>query len=215
MGLNSSLGLRKRIEALGLCHVRIHPFAHALCPITLQAHPDFERAQPSRLLESVNVELKAIVSGIPVVDEVGRLETERRLQAGGVPNEDRADVERRIEPFMWVDRDRVRELERLDPGTLSRHEHPAPISRVDVKPHVLPIGDRSELAQWIDGAGVRRSCDPDEAHRLSPGVLVLGDRGFERIEPEAERVIGRKHPKLLPATADCVDSLVDRDMALL
>ena len=163
----------------------------------------------------MNVELKAIVSAVPVVDEVRRLEAERRCQTGRVSNEDSADVERRIEPFVWVDRDRVRELERLDPRTLSRHEHTAAVSRVDVKPHVLPIGNRSELGQRIDGAGIRRSCDADEAHWLSPGLLVLGDGGFEPFETEAEVVIRRQHPELFPATADCIDSLVDRDMTLL
>src|SRR6202161_2767046 len=92
----------QRIKMLRLAYIIVDPFADLVCAVPLETHPHLEPAKTSRLLEAVNIVLVALMRAIGFVCQIRRLEPKRRGQPTIILDQDRARLERRVEPFVWI-----------------------------------------------------------------------------------------------------------------
>jgi hypothetical protein len=79
------------------------------------------------------------------------------------------------------------------------------------EPHAFAIGDAVQRSMRVDSTGVRSAKHSDNVHR-TPFLLssvIVGSRAY------AEFNICRRYTQLRPAYANCLDSLLYRDMTLL
>src|SRR5438552_19053440 len=110
------------MQTLGMTDVGINPVPNLSRPVSLEAHPHFETAEATRLLEAVDVVLVTLVGAVHLVGQIRWLHAERESQATFIFHEDRTRIQRRVEPFVRVHRDRIRQFEPL-PFLCSLAEH--------------------------------------------------------------------------------------------
>jgi hypothetical protein len=96
--------------------------------------------------------------------------------------------------------------ERPQPRRDRRHRA---VGAVGVEPEALPGTELGELVERIDGARVHRAGVAHDDRRLQSRAPVVGDRLLQQVDADAEAVVGRDLPELLPADAEQVDRLVD------
>ena len=133
-----------------------------------------------------------VVRRVPVPSSSGPVAVVRRVAgavvlrppaAEGLPEDapladhEATDVVRLEEPLVRVDRHRVRPLEVRDatrvPGGEPRR---GAVRRVHVEPQALALGHVGELADGVDGAGVRRARDRGDRDRQQARRAVAPDR---------------------------------------
>ena len=105
-----------------------------------------------------------------------------RRSARAVADEQRADLDRLVQPLVRVERDRVREL---DPGerlaaALGEAGERA-VGAVDVQPHALLAADLRQLGERVHRAGSRRAGVGDDhqrraARRRSAAIALAARR---------------------------------------
>ena len=128
-----------------------------------------------------------------VAQVVGR-DLERAPQQVPLAHQQRAALDRLVEPLVRIERDRVG---RLDPAqrrtSALGQRREAAVGGVDVQPHAVLAADLGELAQRIDRAGVGRARGDAREQRRAAGRDVGLDRARER---------RRRQPQVLPAGQD-------------
>ena len=146
----------------------------AASAVILQRQPELERAEAPRQLH------RLLEKGEPlhrfVAEHAHIVAAVREGRAGHcrIPIEQAAAVDRLVQPFVRIERQRIGLLQ---PAKLFGHRQrsESAIGAVDVQPQVLALGDVSDLGQRIDGAGatvpaVARSpsaCGPPAGRRRS------------------------------------------------
>src|ERR1700691_6024290 len=96
-----------------LAHVVVDPLPDLAGSVTFETHPYLQTSKTSRLLEAVNVILVSLIGTIQFVGKVRWLHPKRRRQSAVVFDQDRSRIERRVEPLMRINRDRIRKLQPL------------------------------------------------------------------------------------------------------
>ena len=180
-------------------------------PVRLEPQPQLERAQRARILEC-DVNRVRVLS---VVRHVGLIVSERGGEGRVVTHENNRAGLRHEHPLVCVDGDRVGEVE---PVELFANEvgagGGAAVSSVDVHPHVVLLGDASDLAQRVYRAGERRARRGDDARRPDAGGDVLFDLGFECGRVHAMVVIDRNRSHRACAEAKQFDRALVRVVRL-
>ena len=112
------------------------------------------------MLETVD----EILISIRILRQIGGADAERASQAGFVLHQDRSGIDRRVEPLVGVEGDRIRRRQ-LAEDTLSLvgEEETAAVSGIDVVPDFLSAGDLAELSERIERPGVGGAGDSDDA----------------------------------------------------
>ena len=142
-------------------------------------------------------EVDLAVARLGVLEEVER-DLEAAAQLRPVPDEERAELDRLVEPLVGVERDRVGELEPGESLATSVGEAcERSVGAVDVQPDAVLAADLGELSQRIDRSDRGRAgiCHDDE--RRQSGHDVGGDGRPERIGPHSRTPVGRDHAYLV------------------
>src|SRR5579862_3487185 len=210
------VGFHHPVKVLGLAHIVVDPFADLARTVPLETHPHFQAPESPRLLKAVHVILITLVRLIEFISQVGRLHSERRRKALFVFHNDGACVERRVEPLVRIDRDRIGQVKAtVTHGPLVRQKHPTTVSRVHMEPHALAIRDPAQLANIVDRTGVRGAENTDEDEGPDAIFLVARNGLFEGIEAHLKFGVRGQCPQSTAAKSDRVDGLIDGYVALL
>ena len=114
-----------------------------------------------------------------------------------------------VEPLVRVGRDGVGPLEALEQRLeLRRDRGQRPVGPVHVEPEALGGAQVGQLVERVDGAGVHGAGVAHDDRGLPAGLPVVGDRPLQQVHADAEAVVGRDLPQLLPADAEEVHGLV-------
>jgi hypothetical protein len=153
-----------------------------------QRQPHLQRAEAARVLRPVvDVVGRALLEVV-----VGRMIGERRAQLFGVAHQRASRLERRVEPFVRIDRDRVG-VAKGDQVVrrIGRRGREAAVGAVDMEPGAaLPAcdGDRREI---VDRSGAHRSRGADNDARPIAGGHVGVHRAAQRIDVHSQIGAGR------------------------
>ena len=145
-----------------------------------------------------------------------RRELERASQRRRIAHEEAAALVRLVQPLVRVERDRVGELdpgERLAAALGQRRE--APVGRVDVEPGAVLVGDRGEVLERVDRAGVRRAAARADEEGPPTLALVRAHRGRQRGRLEALVLADREHAHVVGAQAEHARRPRDRRVRLV
>ena len=177
---SSSDGSRSIRSASSLAWARFSAIeARKAASVVLEGEPQLERAEPAGELDRLVEEREAldgvVARRLHVFGAVG----EREPSDLGVAVEEDAAVERLVEPFVRVERDRVglrhaRELLRL------RKCGRSAVGAVDVEPQTVPPRDVCELGERIDRAAHDRPGRTDHGNALTSCVSIVRDRSLQR-----------------------------------
>jgi hypothetical protein len=83
-----------------------------------------------------------------------------------------------------------------------------------MKPHSFAIRYASQLADIIDGAGVRRSKDAYDAHGAGAIPPILLNGRFECVDPYLKIRARRQRTQRISSQTDAIHGFIDRYMPL-
>ena len=150
-----------------------------------ERQPHLQRAEAPRILRAV-VE---VVHDLIVEVVVGRVIREGAAQLVGIAHEHAAGFERRVEPLVGIDRDRIGVAQRAQARRRSRRlRRQRTVGAVHVKPQLVLAADGGDLRERIDGARADRAGGADDEKRLMAEPEIL-------LDPAAQG--GRVHPLLV------------------
>ena len=131
-----------------------------------------------------------------------------------MPRQQRAAIDRHLQPLVRIERDRIGPRDRLElPGIGRIERRPGAEGAVDVQPDAEFSRDVGDRIQRVDGAGVGRAAAGDDRKGQVPRLQVVFDGTAERIGPHAKIRIGRDCAREIRADAELLDALLDRGVA--
>ena len=153
--------------------------------VVAQRHPQLHGAESSRQLQRFfekRIPLHRVCArGTSIVATMG----ERLSRPFGRPIEQTAAVERLIQPFVRVERNRVRKFQTIEFDPIG-HCRQSAIGAVNVKPCIVALGDLRNLSKWINRTGVHRTRGSDDRQRSSARGFILENARFEFRRNHAE-----------------------------
>ena len=146
--------------------------------------------------------------------EVVRGQRESRPMHVRVPRQQRAAVDRYLQPLVRIERDSVGARNRLEPVTVGRVERsPGAECAVDVQPDAELGCDIGDFIQRIDGAGIRGAAAGHDRERNLARFPVALDRRAKQLGPHAKCVIGRNRTQVIGSDAELLGAFLDGGMA--
>ena len=126
-------------------------------------------------------------ASVPLLEVVG-MKLERLLEQAPFAHEQAAHLERHREPLVRIERDRVAPFDpRHRAFAALRQDRECPVGAVDVEPHAALVACVGEVADRIDGAGIRRAriCADEERQP------IRGEVGVDRRDDVLSDAAGR------------------------
>src|SRR3954466_10151617 len=120
----------------------------------LETEPDLERAETAGILRTVLVVILHFLAFIVVELVVRRLRAEGVVQIIAFAHQSTSSLERRVQPFVRIDGDRVGEAQPLEisAGIIERDGRRS-VGAVDVEPEIKFLADLRNFVERIDGSG--------------------------------------------------------------
>ena len=137
------------------------------------------------------------------VPEVVRHDLERASQVAPVADQQRAALERLVEPLVRIERHRVGQLDARQRGAPALGDGGEPaVGAVDVEPDAAVAADAGQRGERVDRAGVRGARHAGGEQRRAAGAHVGVDGGGQRLGPQAPVAVCGQHAQLVGAEAE-------------
>ena len=146
--------------------------------------------------------------------EIVRRQGKRVAMNFRVSREQRAAVDRHLQPLVGIQRDRVGARNRLEPVAIRRVERgPGAERAVDVQPDAELGCDVGDVVQRINGTGIGGAAAGHDRERDLARLAVVLDRRAQRVRAHAKRVVGRNRTQVIGSDAELLGALLDGGMA--
>ena len=137
-----------------------------------------------------------------------RRQSEGRAHDIHPPAVERAQVERREQPLVRVDDQRVGAIDARQHVPVGRqHRRDAAVRGVHVQPQPLALADVRNRRHRIDAGRRRGAHGGDDGDRQHARRAVVGDRALESIGPQPEFGIDRNPPKRFKTESVAISAL--------
>src|SRR5437762_2206481 len=127
----------------------------------------------------------------------------------GITIKQAAAVQGLIKPFVWIERNRVGQLQSLK-ATAGGDCRKCTISSINVEPGIVLARDSSYLRKWVDGARVDGPGGGDHRDRGLPRVFIPRDGPLEFLGQHMEGSIGAHKAQVFTANSEQRDGFRDR-----
>ena len=190
------------------------PAAHSLEAEPAQLDPQLQRAHaPSELGRVIRV----VADRRHAVErpQVLRMEAERRGEPVHPAREQQRCVERREQPLVRIDDDRVGALPALERCPQLGHQGDrARVGGIHVEPRPLAFGNVGHGSDWVDRCRRRRPDRRDDRDRQAARRPIGLDRRLERLGAELEPLVDRDPHQRRTAEPERHARLLDRAVGL-
>ncbi len=140
---------------------------------------------------------------------------ERGAQPLRIADQRAAGFERRVEPLVGIDGDRIGEAEGPQVvGSLGHRRGESAVGAVDMEPDAVLPAEGGDLGQRVDGAGAHRSGGADHQTRHVAGGDVGLDLPPERADVHPELAVGGNPADRLGAEPSHVSGLLQPGVGL-
>ena len=176
---------RGRVQPGGEGAIVADHAAVAVGPGVLQREPHLQGAEAARVLRPEVHVVDPVAVGEVVVHRVIR---ERGAEHVGIAGEQAAGLERRVQPLVRIDGDRVGQVERPQVARRVRQRRrECAVGAVDVEPRAHLAADVRDGEQRIDRARAHRPGRANHDHRDIAGGDVSGHRLAQQRRVESKR----------------------------